>query len=211
MNISGYNPILNRPNPYSPTKSADSATGTFGSMMGKGATSSPAVTVSISAEARAALASSSVSSVQTWGSASSATTSPTSFIANFDTLYNNVDHTQAEFNAHYAEGARAISASQGLPEGQYDFTRMSPKEAFIVANDMIVNHDASDKIDGFLSMIQSDGNGPNSFSNTKMNFISGMQNYIDFASSSGYQDSARVTQRSLDYILGFDSKSRRTA
>ena len=61
----------------------------------------------------------------------------------FDVNYNNIDHTQEEFKAHYAEGARLISEMQGLPEGQFDFTRISAKQAQVILKDAVLNHGAS--------------------------------------------------------------------
>lgn len=57
----------------------------------------------------------------------------------FDFSYNNIDHSQADYQAHYAEGARRISAMHGLPEGQYDFTKISRDQAKVILSDMIMN------------------------------------------------------------------------
>lgn len=64
-------------------------------------------------------------------------------VFDFDFSYNNIDHTQEEYKAHYAEGARRISEMQGLPEGQYDFTKLSGKQAQVVMSDAILNHGAT--------------------------------------------------------------------
>lgn len=127
--------------------------------------------------------------------------------SNFDLTYNNIDHTQAEFNAHFAEGARLVSASQGLPEGQYDFSRMSSKQLFIVANDMIVNKGASpDEVDGILSMIQVGDGGINSASDKPTDFVTALTNQRDFHAGTGYAATARNSQAALEYIYNLGRK-----
>ncbi|WP_206244090.1 hypothetical protein [Novosphingobium terrae] len=64
-------------------------------------------------------------------------------VASFDLNFTNMGKSQAEYSAYYAAGAAAVSASQGLPAGQYDFSKLSPKEAMIVAGDAGANHGAS--------------------------------------------------------------------
>lgn len=60
-------------------------------------------------------------------------------VASFDLGYSNVEHSQAEFDAYYAEGARQVSAAQGLPAGQYDFSAMSPRELRIVTGHLVTS------------------------------------------------------------------------
>lgn len=61
----------------------------------------------------------------------------------FDTNYGNVNHTQDEYKAYVAEGAKRVSEMQGLPPGQYDFSRMSAKQAMVVMSDAVVNRGVS--------------------------------------------------------------------
>lgn len=60
----------------------------------------------------------------------------------FDPTYSNITHTQEEVKAYFAEGARRVSEMQGLPEGQYDFSKISAKQAAIVIGDFGLNHGA---------------------------------------------------------------------
>jgi len=64
-------------------------------------------------------------------------------VASFDLTKSNIGMSQADYAAYYAAGAASVSASQGLPTGQYDFTKLSPKEAEIVVGDAGMNHGAS--------------------------------------------------------------------
>lgn len=94
----------------------------------------------------------------------------------FDFSFTNVNHTQDEYRAHLAEGARRVSEMQGLPEGQYDFSRISAKQALVVMNDLTVNHGASFEATSALSGFISDnlswqGNTP-IYSDTPMNAFS---------------------------------------
>lgn len=57
----------------------------------------------------------------------------------FDFNYSNVDHTQNEYNAYIAKFAHQISESQGLPDGKYDLSNISPKQLHVIMNDLIVN------------------------------------------------------------------------
>lgn len=94
----------------------------------------------------------------------------------FDFNYTNVNHTQEEYKAHLAEGARRVSEMQGLPEGQYDFSRISAKQALVVMNDLTVNHGATwedtSALSGFISdNLSWQGNTP-VYSDTPMNAFS---------------------------------------
>ncbi|TCP80067.1 hypothetical protein C8J31_1173 [Rhizobium sp. PP-CC-2G-626] len=230
MNISGYNPLQNRPNPYSVTKSADPATSTFGSMIANGSTSSPAVTVSISAEARAALASSSLSSVQTRGPASFATTNPASFIyggnstagasaGSFDIVSSSGDSASSpvlidaaffqkahaatfdERQALYADAARSISASQGMPEGHYDFTRLTPNQMLAINNDLIVNKGTEGLS---FSMPGSDPSAPEL--DVLTDYISATRSAYEFCSSFGATEAAKSYKNTLELMAKFGSQ-----
>ncbi|WP_426289604.1 hypothetical protein [Sphingomonas sp. DC4900] len=66
-------------------------------------------------------------------------TSAAAAVAAFDLDYSNVEHSQADYEAYYAEGARNVSAAQGLPEGRYDFTAMTPRELRIATGHLVMS------------------------------------------------------------------------
>ncbi len=66
-------------------------------------------------------------------------TSAAAAVAAFDLDYSNVEHSQADYEAYYAEGARNVSAAQGLPEGKYDFTAMTPRELRIATGHLVMS------------------------------------------------------------------------
>lgn len=66
-------------------------------------------------------------------------TSAAAAVAAFDLDYSNVEHNQADYEAYYAEGARNVSAAQGLPEGRYDFTAMTPRELRIATGHLVMS------------------------------------------------------------------------
>lgn len=129
--------------------------------------------------------------------------------AEFDMKYNNIDHTQAEYNAHYAEGARQISASQGLPYGQYDFTKVSAKQLNIISNDMIVNQGKTpDDISGFMTpMINGTSAATGKMSEEPMNIISIMTGQKEFEASVGNSVMADFLQGTLDLVTATHSPS----
>lgn len=104
--------------------STTSATGASFSQSLAAATPASGVAVSVSDAAKSLASSSSTDAFE------------------FDFSFTNVNHTQDEYRAHLAEGARRVSEMQGLPEGQYDFSRISAKQALVVMNDLTVNHGA---------------------------------------------------------------------
>lgn len=123
----------------------------------------------------------------------------------FDFSYTNLNHTQTEYQAHYAEGARRISEMQGLPAGQYDFTRMSPKMAQVVLSDMVMNHGVpigkqTIGLENFIS-------GGVTFSGQKPVYSDAPQNVIENIKTQqvSFPDvkggSAGVPKQSLEWIL----------
>lgn len=68
-----------------------------------------------------------------------ARTSAAAAVAAFDLDYGAGGHSRADVEAHYAEGARTVSAAQGLPEGRYDFSAMSPRELRIVTGHLVLS------------------------------------------------------------------------
>lgn len=136
------------------------------------------------------------------GVASSKSTGSTNGLGfDFDFSFNNIQHTQAEYNAYYAEGAKKISASQGLPYGQYDFTNISPNQLKIVMSDMIVNQGkAPDEVSGFNSIVINGTDDNGSSSNSPMNAIASMQNSRDFERSAGNSTMADFFQSTIDYV-----------
>ncbi|MBB3862897.1 hypothetical protein GGQ88_004200 [Novosphingobium hassiacum] len=77
--------------------------------------------------------------------------------ADFDFDFNySVNHTHEEYQTYLSEGAKNVSQQQGLPEGQYDFSRMSAKQAMVVMNDAIVNRGVSLDDIGVLPGFSSD-------------------------------------------------------
>ena len=95
--------------------------------------------VSISEQAKAAAAASSTNAPVTAQTKADAAAK----VASFDLNKSNIGVSKEDYNAYYAAGAAAVSAAQGLPAGQYDFSKLSPKEAHIVASDALQNHGAS--------------------------------------------------------------------
>lgn len=65
----------------------------------------------------------------------------------------NVGTTQEELVRPKTEGGRKLSESQGLPEGHYDFSRMSRAEMNVALNDIILNKRAPQVVvDGLTTM-----------------------------------------------------------
>ena len=150
----------------------------------------------------AAMAASSVATNRSTASVAKVPVAAGAVPADFDMKYYNVEHTQAEFAAYYAEGARQISESQGLPYGQYDFTKVSPKQLHIISTDMVVNHGASlDDTSGFLPLMLNGTSTSNwSMSEEPMDMMSIVTGQQEHEASVGNSMMADLLQRSLDLM-----------
>lgn len=154
------------------------------------------------------LAATASQSVVTISSAAQAKASPGSVPVGFDFNYNNIDHTQEEFKAYYAEGARQISESQGLPEGQFDFSRLSAKQAQIISTDAVINRGASfENISGLNIFVSNNINFENSDRNTWLSETVGdaialMEQQRSYYAGLGNTDNVAMFQRTLDWMLG---------
>lgn len=160
----------------------------------------------LSGAASAAADTTGASSSNSGVSISNAAKAAASSSFDFDFSFNNIDHTQEEFKAHYAEGARKISEMQGLPEGQYDLTRISPKMAHVILNDMILNRGVpiGEKTVGLENFI-SDGvnlSGPKPiFSDVPQDAIAHVKSQqVSFPDVNGGKFG--VPQESLDWLIG---------
>lgn len=108
--------------------------------------------------------------------------------------YNNVDHSQEEFDKTVTEGGRMVSLSQGLPEGHYDFSRMTRKELNVALNDIIRNNRAPQSvIDGLAGMLST-------MPDTPTNMMKEAKESIKYESSVKNTVVANMLQAALSYM-----------
>lgn len=131
-------------------------------------------------------------------------------VAAFDMNYNNVDHSQAEFDAYYAEGARQVSAAQGLPEGHYDFSAMSPRELRIVTGDLVRSGAIrfGDVAHLTIQLVNVDGTTPG---DTSTDWYAVVNEQIANARARNETDSIPYLQSAADALQTFQTKSDRPA
>ena len=133
----------------------------------------------------------------------------TAAVAAFDLDYGYGGHSRADLEAHYAEGARTVSAAQGLPEGRYDFSAMSPRELRIVTGHLVLSGAARFDAMAQLTAPIDTGDGgttagaPNDWLATLNDRITDANARVDGGAI--YLDSARFT------LQGFQTKSDRPA
>lgn len=102
----------------------------------------------------------------------------------------------------FADEARAINTAQGLPEGQYDFTRMSAKQIETVLSDLIVNHGLDSTLASTVGQVGGEyiqsGRGDVPF-----DLIQQTSSWADFQDATGNSLGGMWLRTSLDAIMAY--------
>lgn len=101
---------------------------------------------------------------------------------------------------HFAHAALAISESQGLPPGKYDFTRMSANQMNTVMSDQIVNRKVSqDSFIGLMATLPDYYQGKN-LPDTPVDFVSNLKQAMTFQTDTGNVAGAAWLQISISAL-----------
>lgn len=108
--------------------------------------------------------------------------------------FNNGDHSQEEVKRVVTEGGRVVSQSQGLPEGHYDFSRMTQTEMNVALNEMIVNRRVPQSVMDGLSIMAL------TMPDTPTDLIQQAKDSIEFEISVDHTASANLLKAALSYM-----------
>lgn len=118
----------------------------------------------------------------------------------------NVGISKSEWAAYWAEGARRVSASQGLPEGKYDFTNITPNQLRVIQGDLILSRGVNAEDLAQLGSYSIVGTGRESVAEqarlrgTPVNLMNGLQGEIAFYKEQGLTSVIGITQVALDVV-----------
>lgn len=99
-----------------------------------------------------------------------------------------------------AKDAAAISASQGLPVGQYDFTNLTRDQYQTIDNDLRMNRNVNP--DDVLALVTASTFAPTGSGGPSVprDFVAELKNMRDFETQNGNERTSAQSQRSLNFV-----------